>query len=105
MGPYASELTGPCLHFIRAGHEVDICSPKGGDVVLDAQSDPKGEMTQEPTDLTSVDFKHHRAFAEQLVDTTSVADVDVRDGNLVTGQQQNSAALVAQLVLEALSER
>lgn len=217
VGFYASELTGPYLHFIRAGHEVDICSPKGGKVAFDAQSDPEGEMTQEPNDLISIGFKHHRAFAEQLVDTTSIADVDldvydavfvvgggsplvtfkgdtvlyariaqayeagkvmgfichgacllnwvtlsdgsrlvdgktwtgfadseeatvnaamgvtvfdetieaeagknpntrfetagpfepfaIRDGNLVTGQQQNSAALVAQLVIEALSER
>ena len=28
----------------------------------------------------------------------------IRDGRLITGQQQNSSALVAQLVIEALSE-
>lgn len=28
----------------------------------------------------------------------------IRDGRLITGQQQNSSALVAQLVIEALTE-
>ena len=43
VGFWASELTHPWLEFTEAGYEVELASPRGGRVELDAFSDPRHE--------------------------------------------------------------
>ena len=46
---------------------------------------------------------HESLIPHLLEEAYEVANA-IRDGNLITGQQQNSGAAAAELVLEALSE-
>ncbi len=41
VGFWASELTHPYYEFTEVGYEVEIASPKGGKIEMDAMSDPR----------------------------------------------------------------
>lgn len=77
VGFFAEELTKPFSKFIDAGHEVEIFSPAGGKVAFDFFSDPENEATFYPNDLSTIGFKHHKAFGSLLENTRSIKDADV----------------------------
>src|SRR3546814_10302517 len=41
VGFFAEEMTRAFLMFTEAGHQVDLASPKGGEVMFDTHSDPR----------------------------------------------------------------
>lgn len=83
VGFYAEELTTPFYEFIKAGHEVQIVSPKGGEVSYDLMSDPENEQTQAPDDLVTIGFKHHKKYGQLLENTPSIQNIRVDDYDAV----------------------
>ena len=89
VGFWASELTHPYYEFTEAGYEVDIASPAGGKVELDAFSDPRHESGYSADDLISMGFLHTPSLAARLEDTKplSEASADDYDAIVVAGGQ------------------
>ena len=83
VGFFGEELTRAFLAFIEAGHDVDIASPKGGEVMVDTHSDPRTPGGDYRDDLITLGFLHHDTFGPMLSDTISTADIDVADYDAV----------------------
>lgn len=79
VGFWASELTHPYYEFSEVGYQVDIASPKGGKVELDAYSDPRHESKYSASDLISMGFLHTPELAALLGNTRRLADVRPQD--------------------------
>jgi putative intracellular protease/amidase len=79
IGFWWAELTHPYWTFSEAGYEVEIISPKGGDLVADGYSDPEDESGYSAHDLVSLGFKKSAACVAMLNGTRSIADVDLAD--------------------------
>ncbi len=56
VGFWASELTHPYDELTHAGYTVEIASPKGGEVSVDAYSDPRHESNYSAHDFVSLGF-------------------------------------------------
>jgi putative intracellular protease/amidase len=97
VGFWASELIHPYDALTKAGHRVTIASPKGGKVELDAYRDPR--------DASGYSKDEARKLGAKFVTATAFQPFAVRDGNLITGQQQHSGHEVARLVLESLNSQ
>jgi putative intracellular protease/amidase len=76
VGFWWAELTHPCWTFTEAGYEVEIVSPKGGDLVADGFSDPEDASGYSAHDLISLGFKTSATHAALLKGTKSIAQVD-----------------------------
>lgn len=76
VGYWASELTHPYYEFSEAGYEIEIASPDGGEVELDAYSDPRHESGYSAHDLISLGFLETPRLAALLEDTKTLADCD-----------------------------
>ena len=79
IGFWWAELTHPYHVFVEAGYDVDIVSPKGGDLVGDGFSDPEDPSGYSADDLISLGFKKSPTHAEKLKGTRSIADVTLAD--------------------------
>ena len=79
VGFWASELTHAWLEFIEAGYEVDIASPNGGKVELDALSDPRDASGYSAHDLISLGFIHTPNLMALLDATKNLDEVNSRD--------------------------
>jgi len=79
VGFWASELTHPYVELIERGFAVDIASPKGGKVELDAYSDPRHESGYSSWDLISMGFLHTKPLAALLETTKALEDVTHQD--------------------------
>lgn len=91
VGFWASELIHPYDAFAQAGCQVAIASPNGSTMECDSFSDRRdasGYSQDEATQLRA-NFLTKAPFSPHAV----------QDGNLITGQQQNSGTATAQLVL------
>ncbi|MEM1418592.1 MAG: type 1 glutamine amidotransferase domain-containing protein, partial [Myxococcota bacterium] len=76
IGFWWSELTHAWHVFQEAGYEVEIRSPKGGDIEGDGYSDPEHESGYSASDVLSLGFKTSPTTAGLVKDTKSIADVD-----------------------------
>jgi len=76
IGFWWAELTHPYWTFVEAGYEVEIVSPKGGDLVADGFSDPEDASGYSAHDLISLGFKKSVKHAALLKGTKSIAEVD-----------------------------
>jgi putative intracellular protease/amidase len=83
VGFWASELTHPWYEFTEAGYEVDIASPNGGKVVLDAYSDPREPSGYSAGDLISMGFLATPRLAALLDQTKKLSEVRVADYDAV----------------------
>lgn len=83
VGFFGEELTRAFLAFIEAGHNVVVASPNGGEVMVDAHSDPRTPEGDYRDDLITLGFLNHDTFGQLLNDTQSTADVDVDDYDAV----------------------
>jgi putative intracellular protease/amidase len=83
IGFWWAELTHPYWTFTEAGYEADIVSPKGGDLAMDAYSDPEDASGYSAHDLISLGFKHSPSHAALLQGTKSIADVSIGDYDAV----------------------
>lgn len=79
VGFWASELTHAWLEFIEAGYEVDIASPNGGKVELDALSDPRDASGYSAHDLISLGFIHTPNLMALLDSTKNLNEVNSKD--------------------------
>jgi putative intracellular protease/amidase len=75
IGFWWAELTHPYWAFAEAGYDVDIVSPRGGDLVADSFSDPEDASGYSAHDLISLGFKKSASHAAKLKGTKSLAQV------------------------------
>jgi putative intracellular protease/amidase len=96
VGFWWSELTHPYWTFTEAGYEVDIASPRGGDLVADGYSDPEDASGYSAHDLISLGFKKSDKHAALIKDTKSLLDVDPAgyDAIFVTGGQSPMVTMI-----------
>jgi putative intracellular protease/amidase len=77
IGFWWAELTHPYWTFTEAGYEVEIVSPRGGDLEADGLSDPEHESGYSAHDILSLGFKKSPAHAALLKGTNSIAKVEL----------------------------
>lgn len=77
VGFFAEEMTRSFLMFTEAGHQVDLASPNGGEVMFDTHSDPRTPDGAYADDLISLGFVHHAKFGAMLKDTLPISAVTV----------------------------
>lgn len=79
VGFWAAELVHPYWVFTEAGYQVDIASPHGGRLELDAYSDPRDPSAYSAHDILSLGFLTSAKHAALLSDTPSIAGVRAAD--------------------------
>lgn len=79
VGFWASELTHPYKAFNEAGYEIDLASPQGGKVELDALSDPRHESGYSASDTISLEFLNAQGMSALLENTKKLSDVRAED--------------------------
>jgi putative intracellular protease/amidase len=103
VGFWWGEITHPYWAFVEAGYEVDIASPKGGDLEGDAYSDPEDASGYSAADLISLGFKKSPEHAALLKGTRSIAGIDAAayDGIFVAGGQGPMVTMIDDARLHA----
>lgn len=96
IGFWWAELTHPYHVFKEAGYEIDIVSPKGGDLLADAYSDPEDASGYAANDFLSLGFKKSPAHAALLKDTRGIREVsrDDYDAIFVAGGQSPMVTMI-----------
>lgn len=79
LGVWAVEISHPYDELTHAGYSVDIVSPAGGDLLLDAYSDPRHESGYSASDITSLGFLTSPKTSALLKNTQSLAQVNAKD--------------------------
>lgn len=107
IGFWAAELTHPYWAFTEAGYAVDLCSPNGGDLLIDAYSDPRHESGYSAHDLISLGFLSSPSHAAMLRGTARLADVDLSryDAVFVAGGQSPMVSFIDNAPLQAFLAR
>ncbi|MBF9030467.1 type 1 glutamine amidotransferase domain-containing protein [Rhodobacterales bacterium HKCCE3408] len=107
IGFWWGELTHPYWTFTEAGYDVEIASPKGGDLEGDGYSDPEDASGYSAYDLISLGFKKSPGHAEKLKGTPSIADVDLDsyDAIFVCGGQSPMVTMIDDSDLHAFVAR
>lgn len=107
VGFWWAELTHPWWVFTEAGYEVDIVSPKGGDLATDGYSDPEDPSGYSAHDLISLGFKTSEAHAARLKGTRPIAEVDLDayDAIFVAGGQSPMVTMIDDTDLHAFVAR
>jgi putative intracellular protease/amidase len=103
IGFWWAELTHPYWTFSEAGYEVDIVSPKGGDLMADGYSDPEDASGYSAHDLISLGFKKSNKHAALLKGTRSIHDVklDDYDAIFLAGGQSPMVTMIDDKALHA----
>lgn len=83
VGFFGEEMTRAFLMFIEAGHQVDLASPKGGEVMIDTHSDPRTPNGAYADDLITLGFIHHNKFGALLKNSLPISDVNVDEYDAV----------------------
>jgi putative intracellular protease/amidase len=83
VGFWGSELTHAWYEFTEAGYAVDIASPRGGKVELDAWSDPRDAGGYSAHDLITLGFLNSPTHAALLQSTRAIEEVRVADYDAV----------------------
>lgn len=76
IGFWAAELTHPLHVFQEAGYEVELASTKGGEVLMDAYSDPTDASGYSAHDVISLGYMQQEWFNNMLKDTQVFSEVD-----------------------------
>jgi putative intracellular protease/amidase len=107
IGFWWAELTHPYWVFTEAGYDVDIVSPKGGDLQTDGYSDPEDPSGYSAHDLISLGFKTSEAHAALLLGTKSIAEVDLDryDAIFLAGGQSPMVTMIDDTALHAFVAR
>ncbi|AZL58729.1 type 1 glutamine amidotransferase domain-containing protein [Tabrizicola piscis] len=103
VGFWWAELTHPYWTFTEAGYDVEIVSPKGGDLVADGFSDPEDASGYSAADILSLGFKTSAKHANLLKGTRSIAEVDptAYDAIFVAGGQSPMVTMIDDTALHA----
>jgi putative intracellular protease/amidase len=96
VGFWWAELTHPYWTFTEAGYDVEIVSPKGGDLVADGFSDPQDSSGYSAHDLISLGFKMSDKHAALLKGTKplSVVDPSGYDAIFLAGGQSPMVTMI-----------
>lgn len=89
IGFWAAELTHPLHVFQEAGYEVELASTEGGEIKMDAYSDPTHESGYAAHDVITLGYMQQGWFSEMLANTRKLAEVNRDDYDaifLVGGQ-------------------
>ncbi|PLL11570.1 type 1 glutamine amidotransferase domain-containing protein [Tabrizicola sp. TH137] len=107
IGFWWAELTHPYWTFAEAGYQIDIVSPKGGDLVADGYSDPEDASGYSAHDILSLGFKTSAPHAALLKGTKSIAEVDpaAYDAIFVAGGQSPMVTMIDDAALHAFVAR
>jgi len=76
IGFWGAELTHPLRVFQEAGYEVELASTEGGEVNMDAYSDPTHESGYAAHDVITLGYMQLDWFNEMLKDTPKLTTVD-----------------------------
>ena len=104
VGFWASELTHPYRAFEAAGYRIELASPKGGKVEMDALSDPRDQSGYSASDTVSLEFLNTGSLAALLESTRKLSDVKVSnyDAIVVCGGQSPMFTFREDTTLQAL---
>jgi putative intracellular protease/amidase len=107
IGFWWAELTHPYWTFAEAGYDIDIASPKGGDLTGDVYSDPEDASGYSASDILSLGFKKSDRHAALLTGTKSIRDVDLAgyDAIFVAGGQSPMITMIDDTDLHAFVAR
>ena len=107
VGFWASEMTHPYHEFIETGYEIDLASPAGGKVEIDALSDPRHESGYSAYDLISMGFLNTQLLAAMFENTKKPEAVDASryDAIVVCGGQSPMFTFRGDRTLQALLAR
>lgn len=107
IGFWWAELTHPYWTFSEAGYDVDIVSPKGGDIMADGYSDPEDASGYSASDILSLGFKKSPAHAALLMGTKPISAVDLAgyDAIFVAGGQSPMVTMIDDTGLHAFVAR
>jgi putative intracellular protease/amidase len=103
IGFWWAELTHPYWTLTEAGYDVDIVSPKGGDLQTDSFSDPEDASGYSAHDILSLGFKKSSTHAALLKGTRSINDVDpsAYDAIFLAGGQSPMVTMIDDTALHA----
>lgn len=89
LGFWAAELTHPYAELLAHGKNITIASLQGGQVKVDAYSDPRHESGYSAHDFISLGFLTSPKFAPLLDTTSALSDIDPKnyDALIVAGGQ------------------
>jgi putative intracellular protease/amidase len=89
VGFWGAEMTHPYYELTERGIEVTIASPEGGNVEMDALSDPRDPSKWSAQDLITMGFVNTPELTALLADTPKLADLDLNefDAIMVAGGQ------------------
>lgn len=79
IGVWAAEVVHPYWEFTNAGYSVDIASPEGGEVKIDAFSDPEDDSKYAAWDILSLGFKKDPTKMSLLKNTIKLSTVNPKD--------------------------
>lgn len=104
VGVWAAEISHPYDELTHAGYKVDIVSPEGGDLYLDAYSDPRHESGYSAHDIVSLGFLTSPKASALLKSTPSLKTVNAKDYHalIVAGGQSPMYTFRSQPELQAL---
>lgn len=107
IGFWWAELTHPYWTFAEAGYQVDIVSPKGGDLVADGYSDPEDQSGYSAADILSLGFKKSPTHAAMLKGTRAIDQVDLAgyDAIFLAGGQSPMVTMIEDANLHAFVAR
>lgn len=107
VGFWWAELTHPYWTFAEAGYQIDIASPKGGDLIADGFSDPEDASGYSAHDILSLGFKKSATHAALLKGTRSIAELDpaAYDAIFVAGGQSPMVTMIDDTALHAFIAR
>lgn len=74
IGFWAAELTHPLHVFQEAGYDVTLTSTEGGEVMMDAYSDPRDASGYSAHDVISLGYLQQDWFHEMLKTTSKLTD-------------------------------
>jgi putative intracellular protease/amidase len=102
IGFWWAELSHAWLEFNKAGYEVTIASPSGGDLEADGWSDPEHESGYSARDIVSLGFKKSATTMPKTKSTPEVSSLDMKmfDAIFVVGGQGPMVTMVDDLELQ-----
>jgi putative intracellular protease/amidase len=83
VGFWAAELFHPYYEFTKRRYEVTVASPDGGQVIVDAMSDPRDPSRWSADDLISMGALNTPELVALLEDTPALADLNPDDFDAV----------------------
>lgn len=76
IGFWAAELTHPLYEFQKAGYEIELASTKGGQLEMDAYSNPTDPSGYSSQDVISLGYLQQETFLKLLSNTPTIQEID-----------------------------